>query len=143
MSSPVLVAKSTAATSADDSHPPVTRETLAAGLRAFFRIVEGWGLGAGQAQVLLGRPSRATYFNWKRGQVATVPYDVVRRVSYILGIFKALEMLYPTPDNADAWIRLPNRAFGGQSPLDRMMGGDITDLAAVRAYLDAARGGWG
>jgi hypothetical protein len=114
----------------------------AAALRAFFRLVDLWGLSMEQARLLLGQPSRATLYNWKAGRVRTVPHDALRRISYLLGIYKALQILYRDPQLADAWISRPNAAFGGQSALERMLAGDVADLAAVRAHLDAARGGW-
>jgi Protein of unknown function (DUF2384) len=117
-------------------------ERDAVALRAFFRLAELWGLSMEQARLLLGRPSRATMYNWKAGRARTVAHDTLRRISYLLGIYKALQILYRDPQLADAWIRQPNAAFGGQSALERMLAGDMTDLAAVRAHLDAARGGW-
>jgi hypothetical protein len=114
----------------------------AVALRAFFRLAELWGLNMEQARLLLGRPSRATMYNWKAGKARTVPHDTLRRISYLLGIYKALQILYQDPQLADSWIRRPNAAFGGQSALERMLAGDVADLAAVRAHLDAARGGW-
>ena len=113
----------------------------AAALRAFFRLVELWGLSMEQARVLLGQPSRATLYNWKAGRLRALPHDALRRISYLLGIYKALQILYSDPGLADRWIRQPNAAFGGQSALERMLAGDVADLAAVRAHLDAARGG--
>jgi Protein of unknown function (DUF2384) len=114
----------------------------AVALGAFFRLVELWGLSMEQARLLLGRPSRATMYNWKAGRARAVPHDTLRRISYLLGTYKALQILYREPHLADTWIRRPNAAFGGQSALERMLAGDVTDLAAVRAHLDAARGGW-
>jgi hypothetical protein len=114
----------------------------AVALRAFFRLAELWGLSMEQARLLLGRPSRATMYNWKAGKARTVSHDTLRRISYLLGIYKALQILYQDPQLADSWIRRPNAAFGGQSALERMLAGDVADLAAVRAHLDAARGGW-
>jgi hypothetical protein len=114
----------------------------AVALGAFFRLVELWGLSMEQARLLLGRPSRATMYNWKAGRARAVPHDTLRRISYLLGIYKALQILYREPHLADTWIRRPNAAFGGQSALERMLAGDVTDLAAVRSHLDAARGGW-
>jgi hypothetical protein len=110
-------------------------------MRAFFRMVELWELSLEQARVLLGQPSRATLYNWKAGKVRTLPHDTLQRISYLLGIFKALQILYAEATLADGWLQRPNAAFGGQSALERMLAGDITDLAAVRAHLDAARGG--
>ena len=114
---------------------------LAAGFRAVFHIFDAWGLDNRQAMALLGFPARSTFFKWKQGKIGIVPHDTVQRLSYILGIYKALQILYREPADADAWVKRPSAAFGGVSALDRMTGGDITDLAAVRARLDAARGG--
>jgi hypothetical protein len=71
-----------------------------------------------------------------------VPADTLRRIGYIAGIYKALQILYSDPRLADGWIRRRNKAFGDQTPLERMRGGDVVDLAAVRSYLDAARAPW-
>jgi hypothetical protein len=68
--------------------------------------------------------------------------DTLRRVGYIAGIYKALQIVYSDAHLADSWVKRPNRAFGGQSPLDRMRGGDVVDLAAVRSYVDAAQAPW-
>ena len=110
-------------------------------LRAFFRLAGLWGLGMEEARVLLGQPSRARLYNWKAGKVRGLPHDTLQRISYLLGIHKALQILYADPSLADAWVRRPNAAFGGQSALERMLAGDVADLAAVRAHLDDARGG--
>ena len=131
--------RSSALRHAEPAGDPAARD--AAALRAWFRIMTLWGLTAEEGRVLLGRPSRATFYNWKAGRVAALPHDVLARISYVLGIYKALQILYQDPVMADAWVRRPNTAFGGQSALQRMLAGDVTDLAAVRAHLDAARGG--
>ena len=118
----------------------LTPQKVAAAMRAFFRIAEAWGLSNEQAQVLLGRPARSTFYKWKRGPGAAVPHDTVRRLSYVLGIYKALQILLKSPAQADAWVSRSNAAFAGRSALERMLGGDVTDLAAVRRYLDTVRG---
>ena len=119
-------------------------EKVAAAMLAFFRIAPLWGLSNEQAHVLLGHPARSTFYKWKRGRVSGVPHDTVRRLSYVLGIYKALQILLPQPDDADAWIRKPNAAplFAGGSALERMLSGNVADLYVVRQYLDAQRGGW-
>ena len=111
-----------------------------AGLRAFFQLMERWGVGNEEARVLLGRPSPRTLYNWKAGRAGRLPHDTMRRISYLLGIHKALRILFGEPANTYGWLRRPNADFGGQAPLARMLAGDVTDLAAVRRYLDAARG---
>jgi hypothetical protein len=113
-----------------------------AGLRAFFRIAQQWGLSTTQQRVLLGNPPPSTYFKWKKEQPAALPRDVLERLSYVLGIYKALQILIPDPARADGWLKEPNTApvFGGRSALDRMLGGNVSDLYVVREYLDAQRG---
>jgi uncharacterized protein (DUF2384 family) len=107
-----------------------------------FRILGLWGASNAEAQRMLGAPSPRTFFEWKAGRVRRVPEDTLRRIGYVAGIYKALQILYPDPAQADDWVRRPNRHFGEQTPLARMCAGDVTDLAAVRAYLDAARAPW-
>lgn len=130
---------------------PVTRRTIPAtrprnltgpALRAFFNIAQAWNLSAAQQRQLLGNPPSSTFFKWKRELSGSVPRDVLERISYVLGIYKALQILIPDETRADAWIATPNTAplFGGKSALERMLGGNVGDLYAVRQYLDAQRG---
>lgn len=114
----------------------------AAALRGFFAIAQAWGLSAEDARALLGLPAERTFYAWRAGNAVRVPQDTLRRIGYVAGIYKALELLYSDPPLADGWIKRPNRAFGDQTPLQRMRAGDVTDLAAVRSYLDAARAPW-
>ena len=108
----------------------------------FFRIMVLWGASNDQMQRILGAPSTRTFYQWKSGQVKRAPEDTLRRIGYVAGIFKALQILYSDPAQADQWVSRPNRYFGGQTPLERMAAGDVTDLAAVRNYVDAARSPW-
>lgn len=107
-----------------------------------FRILEMWGANNAQMRRILGAPAERTFFDWKANRVKRLPEDVLRRVGYVAGIFKALQIVYSEAHQADAWVNRPNRYFGGQTPLERMAAGDVTDLAAVRDYLDAARAPW-
>ena len=120
--------------------PPRIDPVLA--LRGFFHIADAWAVSAEEARVLLGHPAPRTYYAWRTGNAVRVPSDTLRRIGYIAGIYKALQILYADPRQADGWVKRPNRAFGGQTPLARMCAGDVTDLAEVRAYLDAARAPW-
>jgi len=122
--------------------PEATPASVGAGFRAVFRIFEDWALRPEEAITLLGQPARSTFYKWRQGEIGAVPRDTVRRLSYLLGIYQAIQSLTSEAGMADRWVREPNRAFGGQSALRRMLGGDIVDLAAVRAYLDGARGVW-
>ena len=116
----------------------------AAGLRAFARIAEAWGLSVDEQLALLGQPPRSTFFAWrKHPDKASVPRDTLERLSNILGTWKSLQILLPDAAAADAWLRQPNAAapFGGGSGLHRMLAGNVGDLNLVRRYLDGVRGG--
>jgi len=109
-------------------------------LRTFFRIADAWGLKESEQMRLLGLDSRSTFHSWKRGAIAALPKDALERISYVMGIYKGLQVLLPK--TADEWVRKPNaaRPFAGASALDRMMSGNVADLYVVRQYVDAQRG---
>ena len=111
-------------------------------LRTFFNIAKAWRLSEQEQMKLLGLTSRSTLHSWKAKRVSKVSRDTLERVSYLLGIFKAINILLPDPKRADAWMRAPNNAplFGARSALDRMTSGNVGDLYVVRQYLDAQRG---
>ncbi len=123
---------------------PGRKSLSGAGLRTFFRIAGLWGLSVEQQMTLLGVTSRSTFFGWKKKQDVALPKDTLERLSYLLGIYKALQILLPDAAAADAWVKQPNDAplFGGGTALERMLSGNVADLYLVRQYLDAARGGW-
>ncbi|MDE0478491.1 MAG: MbcA/ParS/Xre antitoxin family protein [Gammaproteobacteria bacterium] len=114
-------------------------------LRTFFRIAELWSLSVEEQMTLLGQTARSTFFKWKKDANAVLPKDTLERISYIVGIYKALQLLLPNEQAADEWVKRPNSAppFAGRSALDRMLSGQVADLYIVRQYLDAQRGGWG
>lgn len=111
-------------------------------MQGFFGIMARWEAENKVMRAILGSPAERTFFEWKKGNVARLPNDTLRRIGYIAGIWKALQIVYSDPQLADSWVNRPNRAFGGQTPLARMAAGDVTDLAAVRDYIDAARSPW-
>jgi len=117
-------------------------ELGATALTAFFNITAAWGLAAEEERTLLGSPPRSTFFKWKSERTARLAPDTLERISYVMGIYKALRILLPTEESAHDWIKKPNtaRGFNGKSALDRMLAGRVIDLADVRRYLDAERG---
>lgn len=110
-------------------------------LKAFFKITHKWKLSGEQERILLGATS-ATFYRWKKNKDGSLTQDTLERISYILGIYKALRILLPSEDAANRWIKKSNRAplFGGKSALDKLLAGRVIDLADVRRYLDAERG---
>jgi Protein of unknown function (DUF2384) len=110
--------------------------------RAMIRLFDHWDVTDEDAAVLLGDVSPRTFQRWKAGQYGRVGVDLVARMSNLLGIHKALRLLFSDPGRGYRWVRAANDAFGRRSALDVMLGGQITDLMRVRRYLDAQRGAW-
>jgi len=112
-----------------------------AGLTAFFSIAEEWGLDSEQQRTLLGSPGRSTFFEWKKRKKAHLSRDTLDRLSYLLGIYKAVHILF-SDATAIRWLHNPNSdtLFNGKTPLEYMLSGQLVALADVRRYLDWARG---
>jgi uncharacterized protein (DUF2384 family) len=108
--------------------------------RAAVNLFGLWGITDAQACVLLGGVSKRTYARWKDGEIGRLTIDQKTRLSVLMGIHKALRILFTEKARVYEWVKKPNRAFGGRSALDIMLGGYLTDLFRVRNYLDAARG---
>ena len=126
-------------------HPKVdlaTPAAAAAALRTFWKLAEAWELAGTEQATLLG-VGRTTLYQWKQGKVGSLDRHILERLSYLFGIYAALQILFPQAQRANAWLRKANVAplFGGRSALDRMLGGQVADLYVVRHYLDAQRGG--
>ena len=120
-----------------------TREQLSeAALRGFFRIMELWAVKDIDARALLGGVSNGPYYAWKRQPPRLLDGDVLMRISYLVGIFDALNRIYGEK-LADEWVRLSNsnRIFGGETPLAVMMQGGIPAMLMVRRLLDARMAG--
>lgn len=118
-----------------------TPKKNAIALKAFFGITHKWQLSSEQEKVLLGVPL-STLYRWKHKKDGSLSHDTLERISYILGIYKALRILLPTETSANQWIHKPNSAplFNGKSALNKLMQGRVIDLADVRRYLDSERG---
>ena len=123
------------------SPDPLTDEEAAAMFRAALNLFRLWGVTDEQATTLLDLPRR-TFARWKAGELGRIGRDGRARLSNLMGIHKALRIIFHEAPRGYAWIKAPNKAFGGRSALDVMMGGELTDLMRVRRYLDAERGGW-
>lgn len=126
---------------ADFAPTAVTAEESAAMFRAAVSLFRHWGVTDAQAAALLDLPLR-TYRRWKAGDIGRIERDRAARLSNLMGIHKALRIIFREPQRGYAWIAKPNEAFAGRSALDVMLGGELTDLMRVRRYLDAERGAW-
>jgi hypothetical protein len=128
----------------DRRDPQVRRRMSGPAMRAFFNVGAAWKLRAEEQRALLGWPAESTFFKYKAGNVSALPYDMLMRISLVLGIYKDLHILYPEPDLADRWVGLPNNnpVFGGAPALTLMIEAGIEGLYQVRRLLDGRRGGW-
>lgn len=119
------------------------RERLSGpGLRAFFNIMERWKVRDEDARALLGGVTNGPYYEMKRHPDRVLDADRLTRISYLVGIYKALQILHARP-LADEWIQLPNSypVFGGQAPLDYLIRGGLPAMQMVRRLVDARRAG--
>jgi hypothetical protein len=112
-------------------------------LKAFFNIVELWHVRDEEARRLLGGVSNGPYYEMKKtAEGRVLDADKLLRISYLIGIFKALNILH-SKALADDWVRLPNtnRIFSGMTPLAYMTKGGVPAMQTVRRLLDARREG--
>ena len=126
-----------------DLNSKAERERLSrSALRGFFKIVTRWKLRDEDARELLGGLSSSAYYEWKKNPVRLLDVDRITRISYLIGIYKALHLLYGDK-LADEWASLPNSnvIFAGRTPLATMLAGGLLAMQTVRKLLDARRGG--
>ena len=126
----------------DLSTKPERERLSASAIKAFFNIMEKWDVRDEDARALLGGISNGQYYDMKKKPERTLDADTLTRISYLVGIFKALNILY-SGRLADAWVQRPNtnRVFGGATPLALMIRGGLPAMQIVRRLLDARRGG--
>ena len=125
----------------DFAPTPISDDEAAAMFRAVLNLFRHWQITDEQAATLLDQPLR-TYRRWKAGRPGRLGRDGKARLSNLMGVHKALRVIFREPQRGYAWIKAPNAAFGGRTALDVMLGGELTDLMRVRRYLDAERGAW-
>jgi hypothetical protein len=120
---------------------PISDAEAGAMFRAAVNLFRLWGVSDAEAAVLLDLPVR-TYARWKAAGPGRIGRDGKARLSNLMGIHKALRLIFREPQRGYQWIRAANAAFGGRSALAVMLRGELTDLMRVRRYLDAERGAW-
>jgi hypothetical protein len=126
-----------------DLNDRVQRERLSrSALKGFFQLVEAWQVRDEDARELLGGLSSSAFYEWKKNPDRVLEVDRITRISYLLGVYKALHILYGDK-LADEWVHLPNSnpVFNGRAPLAFMLAGGLLAMQTVRRLLDARRGG--
>lgn len=125
----------------DFTAAPISADEAGAMFRAALNLFRLWEITDEEAATLLDMPLRS-YRRWKAGEIGRLNRDGKARLSNLMGIHKALRLIFREPQRGYAWIKAPNEAFGSRSALAVMLGGELTDLMRVRRYLDAERGSW-
>lgn len=120
---------------------PVSSEEAAAMFRSALGLFSKWELTDEQAATLLDMPVRS-FRRWKAEGPGRISRDGAARLSNLMGIHKALRIIFSEAQRGYAWIKAGNTVFAGSTALDVMLGGELTDIMRVRRYLDATRGGW-
>lgn len=123
-----------------DLHSWVTRrEHTPAGVRIFFNVMEEWNVDPEDARLLLGSVSTRYYRQLKSRQEGRIlSPDRLYRISYLVGIYKALHILYGE-NLGNRFVHLPNsnRLFAGSTPLSYMIEGGLPSMQKVRRLLDS------
>jgi len=120
----------------------ITDEEAGALARTTVNLFKAWKLSDTEASTLLGDMSPRTWARWKEGSIGRIDRDLRMRMAHLMGIHKGLRYMFRDATRGYTWIRKPNVAFGGLSALDLMLRGEISDLAALREWLNAERGAW-
>ena len=111
----------------------------AAGMRTFIRISERWGLNDSEAAAVIACGASVIQDARHNREIEGLTAEQLQRLSLVLGIYRAINILLPVPARADVWLHRPNSAeiFGGRTPLELMSSNLISDIVAVRKYVDA------
>jgi hypothetical protein len=142
-SAPSLVASTWQPMALEERQDPAARRRLSApALRAFFNTARQWQLSTTEERGLLGWPPVSTFHKYKSGDAGVLSFDTLTRISLVLGIYKALHILYAEPVFANNWLRMPNTnaLFGGRTPLAFVVDSGIDGLFQLRRLLDSRRG---
>ncbi|MBC7434234.1 MAG: hypothetical protein H7345_19450 [Rubritepida sp.] len=94
---------------------PNRRPLSGPGLRIFLVNADLWAMPEAERLLVLGLPSRSTFYAWVKAARAQaeliLPADVLIRSSAVLGIQKALQILHISEAEGVAWMRGPHQAW--------------------------------
>lgn len=112
--------------------------------KAFFKLVEHWGLSNEQTARLLGwsySNKRTTLESMREGRSGLPKdQDKLERVQDLVNIHKSLRILFPNQKNlVYEWVQVPRERFGDYTALDIMLEDGKAGITAIRRYLDYER----
>ncbi len=117
------------------------------GFRALLRLARAWRLTSAQQRAVLGGVAPATWLTWRmqarRGRVVVLPEVVLLRLSLLLGVATALQVLLNSDRDVVRWLRRRNRPLvrGGRTPIAVITAASLDDLARLRRSLGAMAAG--
>jgi hypothetical protein len=117
--------------------PTLTEEEARAAAKAVTTLLQRWGLSDAEARDLLGGVPEETWAAWKGGAFGPVSPNLGARLSHLLGVHKALRLIF-SGDQARVygWVRRDNAAFGGLPALVVMREEGASGLLHVRLHLE-------
>ncbi|MBH0015167.1 DUF2384 domain-containing protein [Pseudoalteromonas sp. NGC95] len=113
------------------------KRTSEIALRVFFNIMTKWEVTKKEQTNLLGQSSEQLFKGWKQDTIIALSDGTLLRISYVLGIYKALGTLFSDKKLAHAWITRENQIFDNSSALDFILKDSANNLPQVRKYLDS------
>lgn len=127
-----------------DSKVPMHEEILRVLGKAFWNIVEHYGLVQREQALLLGIKENPQRLNaLKKDRLIPDDPDNILRVGHLVGIHKNLRVLFPqNRDVAYAWLKTKRNLFQGQSAMDYIAEDPMNSLprlCTVRRLLDQLR----
>lgn len=112
-------------------------KTAQVSLSVFFEIMQAWHVKKTAQRTLLGNPPESIFYNWANGKFSILSNDTLERISCIIAIYKALNLLFSSREQAHAWPSKANQAFSEQSAIEFMVSGSVIQFHDVRRYLDS------
>lgn len=121
----------------DNESRAVPANKAAVSLKGFRYIMAQWGCTGAEQKQLLGL-SQEGFDELTSDPAGSMSEQVLLRISYLMGIARALHSLYPTDDRVASRLSKPttDEPFCGLSPLAFMLAAPIEALPLTRRYFD-------
>lgn len=122
------------------THPKPVSDKVA--WKSLQNLAECFRFTEQESRTLMGDMPRSTYFKGLSQHEGKLNRDQKERISYLLGIYKNLRILFTDNQQAMSWIERENQLFpfNGISPKQYMLQGSMVRIAEVRRFLDFWRG---
>ena len=115
----------------------VPKQALSKLIQLFDGLSRIWFLSTKERAQLLGLRGKCELSLLQNTEDKKLNLDTIGRIATLLDIFTALNVLLPSPHQADQWIRKRNShsLFAGKEALEVMASGEGRGSESVRRYL--------